>query len=64
MQSTLAAVAAPLTLDLTDTVNNGSVTVTLYNHNYTYTKGMNLVGNPYPSAIDWNAASGWTRDKY
>ncbi len=22
----------------------------------------NLVGNPYPSAIDWKAASGWNRD--
>lgn len=22
-------------------------------------KGYNLVGNPYPSSIDWNAASGW-----
>ena len=24
-------------------------------------KGFNLVGNPYPSTIDWSAASGWTR---
>ena len=23
--------------------------------------GWNLVGNPYPSSIDWNAASGWTK---
>ena len=22
---------------------------------------MNLVGNPYPSAIDWDASSGWTK---
>lgn len=24
-------------------------------------KGYNLVPNPYPSAIDWNAVSGWTK---
>jgi hypothetical protein len=23
--------------------------------------GWNLVGNPYPSSIDWNASSGWTK---
>ena len=43
-------------------LNNGSV-------NYGLTagssdvnlKGFNFVGNPYPSSIDWQAASGWTR---
>ena len=24
-------------------------------------EGWNLVGNPYPSSIDWSAASGWTK---
>jgi hypothetical protein len=24
-------------------------------------KGFNLVGNPYPSSIDWSASTGWTR---
>jgi len=24
-------------------------------------KGWNLVGNPYPSSIDWKASSGWTK---
>lgn len=48
------------TVDLTGEITNGSVAATLYNHNNTYTKGFNLVGNPYPSPVDWNAA-GWTK---
>ncbi len=53
--------AAQKTVYLTGVVNNGARSTTLYNHNRTYTQGFNLVGNPYPSPIDWNAASGWTR---
>ncbi len=49
------------TIDITGTVNNGAVSLILYNNNNTYTKGFNLVGNPYPSPIDWDAVSGWTR---
>lgn len=49
------------TVDATGVVNNGTITSTLYNHNQPYTQGFNLVGNPYPSPIDWNAATGWTR---
>lgn len=55
------SVAAPNTVDLSGVVNNGSLSVTLYNNNNTYTKGLNLVGNPYPSPIDWDAGSGWTK---
>jgi hypothetical protein len=52
----------PTTVSLNGTVNNGSFTTsTLYNHNYPFTQGFNFIGNPYPSPIDWNAASGWTR---
>jgi len=51
----------PNTVDVTGVVNNGSHTLTLYNHNNTWTKGFSLVGNPYPSPIDWNALSGWTK---
>ncbi|NTW33314.1 MAG: T9SS type A sorting domain-containing protein [Bacteroidetes bacterium] len=40
------------------TPNNGSVGPILTPLTL---NGYNLVGNPYPSAIDWNAASGWTK---
>ena len=50
-----------VTADMTGVVNNGSVSASLLNHNRKYTKGFNLVGNPYPSPIDWNASSGWTK---
>ncbi|MCE1199945.1 MAG: T9SS type A sorting domain-containing protein [Marinilabiliales bacterium] len=56
----LGASSASKTVLLNGTVNNGNYSTTLYNHNGTYTKGFNLVGNPYPSPIDWNA-SGWTK---
>ena len=49
------------TVDVTGVVNNGNLSRTLYNNNNTYTKGFNLVGNPYPSPIDWDAAAGWTK---
>ena len=38
-------ISAALTRTTADPVNNG----------------WNLVGNPYPSSIDWDAASGWTK---
>ena len=50
-----------ITADATGVVNNGSLSRTMYNNNKIYTKGFNLVGNPYPSPIDWDAASGWTK---
>jgi hypothetical protein len=49
------------TVEINGTVNNGTYSRKLYNHNGIYTQGFNLVGNPYPSPIDWNAASGWTK---
>ncbi len=51
------------TVSVTGVVNNGTISRTLYNHNYPYTLGFSLAGNPYPSPIDWDAATGWTRDK-
>jgi len=52
---------APVTVDVTGVVNSGNLLRTVYNHDSLYTKGFNLVGNPYPSPIDWDAASGWTK---
>lgn len=52
---------SPVTLDMSGTVNNGPVSLALQNNNQPFTKGFQLIGNPYPSPIDWNAASGWTR---
>ncbi|MCU0409655.1 MAG: hypothetical protein MUD02_11970, partial [Bacteroidales bacterium] len=56
------AIHGPNTVDITGRVNNGSLSLTLYNNNRPFTKGFNLVGNPYPSPIDWEAASGWTKN--
>jgi hypothetical protein len=51
-----------VTVDMTGVVNNGAQsTGTIYNNNQVYTQGFHLVGNPYPSPIDWDAATGWTR---
>ncbi len=49
------------TMSVAGVVNNGSLSLTLHNHNNTYTLGYTLIGNPYPSPIDWNASSGWTK---
>ncbi len=39
-------------------LNNGTFSATV---SYTTGKGYNLVPNPFPSAINWNAVSGWTK---
>lgn len=43
-------------------LNNGPVNYKLtYSSNIANLKGFNLLGNPYPSPIDWAATSGWSR---
>jgi len=54
-------VTAPKTVDVTGEVNSGNLSLTLFNHDSIFTKGFNLVGNPYPSPVDWDAPAGWTR---
>lgn len=54
--------SSPKTVSLTGIVSNGTISLSaLYNHNKAYTQGFHLVGNPYPSPIDWNAGAGWTK---
>jgi hypothetical protein len=36
--------------------------VTMFNANHPYTQGFNLVGNPYPSPINWDSPVGWVRN--
>ena len=55
------AAGGAVTIELSGEVNNGPQTRTLSNHNGTYTGGFHLVGNPYPSPIDWDS-SAWTRE--
>lgn len=52
---------ASKTVDVKGVVNNGMLEDTLYNHAHPYTLGFNLFGNPYPSPIDWESQSGWTK---
>lgn len=49
---------ASITYSFAGPLNNGSFTALT---TYTANSGYNLVPNPYPSAIDWDAASGWTK---
>jgi len=54
--------SAPLTVSLRGVVSNHTIsTGAIYNHNMPVTQGFNLVGNPYPSPVDWNAVGGWTK---
>jgi hypothetical protein len=54
--------SAPITVQLEGEVNNHTLLPsTLFNSNKPYTLGFNLVGNPYPSPVDWDASSGWVR---
>ena len=50
-----------VTIISSGTVNAGTITLPATNNGSTSDDGWNLVGNPYPSTIDWNAASGWTK---
>ena len=50
----------PSLIEISGEVNNGDYSRRLQNSDGLYTKGFSLVGNPYPSPIDWDS-SGWTK---
>lgn len=54
-----------VTLDYVGQINSGtqSMAVTYTNNGNDTWDGWNFVSNPYPSPIDWNAASGWTKNR-
>ncbi|HOY30815.1 MAG TPA: T9SS type A sorting domain-containing protein [Bacteroidales bacterium] len=56
------ASATPLTTDVTGVVNNGNLSIDLTKTitGNTYADGWNLVGNPYPSPVDWQSGA-WTK---
>jgi hypothetical protein len=49
------------TAQYTGTLNTGMKSIALTRATTGINSGWNLVGNPYPSSIDWLAASGWTK---
>ncbi|MBC7743677.1 MAG: T9SS type A sorting domain-containing protein [Flavobacterium sp.] len=49
------------TFEIIGEVSNGPISKTLFNNNNQFTLGFNLVGNPYPSPIDWNSGAGWIK---
>jgi len=53
------------TAEFAGNLNNGIITYPITNSilgEDPNVRGFNLIGNPYPSSIDWLATSGWTRD--
>jgi hypothetical protein len=57
-----AAQALNPTKEFIGLLNNGAISYPLTNESPDpAVKGFNLIGNPYTAAIDWKAATGWTR---
>lgn len=52
----------PTTWDVTGTLHQHEVDLQVtYTNTGDLLDGWNLVGNPYPSSIDWDAEAGWTK---
>lgn len=59
--------ATRLDADNTATFTGGALNTGVKNIAITYTTGVdkagfNLIGNPYPSAVDWEIGAGWTKN--
>jgi hypothetical protein len=52
---------ATSTKSFSGNINNGTINIPLTVTPGSYT-GWNLIGNPYPSSINWNTSSGFTRN--
>ena len=53
--------ATAQTFEFTGNLRSSLTPVTVVNSVPDADHGYNFVGNPYPSAIDWDAATGWTK---
>jgi hypothetical protein len=51
----------PATVLYSGLLNTGSQSIGVTRNSSLDNPGWNLVGNPYPSALDWDAASGWDK---
>lgn len=62
MKGYMTKYSANPTKEFAGLLNQGNVTFTLHNqaHPNDVYKAFNMVGNPYPSAIDWKAPTGWS----
>ena len=60
---TLCGIRAATSAALNPSFSNSTSSATLTNTSSgtAISDGWNLVGNPYPSEIDWSAAAGWTK---
>lgn len=52
--------AGPVTIDYTGPINQGALALPVA-FNAAAAESWNLVGNPYPSSIDWDIIAGWTK---
>ncbi|MFU8844606.1 MAG: cohesin domain-containing protein, partial [Bacteroidales bacterium] len=51
----------PATVTYSGLLNTGSQSISVTRNSSLDNPGWNLVGNPFPSALDWDAASGWDK---